>query len=285
MSASDVSPSSTWLAWWKCDKGPDHEWSQDVASRFRRRSTCPCCKGRKLSITNALTTMAPQLMAEWDADRNIRLSPDDFSAFTSRSVWWHCNVASDHVWRAPINGRAIHGEGCPFCHHTATVPSTSLASRAPELSAQWHPTRNGTLRADQVALTSHRRVWWKCAEADDHEWQANVISRSKKLPKIGCPMCAGKILCASNSLAEMYPLVAAEWHQGLNGKITPNDVVGGSSLKFWWQCRRDHVWQAMICSRTRRRQGCRKCAIILRYGNPVMTGKRRMRVTLPSDWE
>ena len=26
-----------------------------------------------------------------------------------------------------------------------------------------------------VPINSHKKLWWKCNEADDHEWQATVI--------------------------------------------------------------------------------------------------------------
>jgi len=282
----NVASQSNWSAWWKCPRGSDHEWKQIIAERVRRGRPCPFCRGRKVSVTNALPNVAHHLLRNWHAVRNGSLKPNDFAASSARSVWWQCKVASDHVWRATISSRAIRGQGCPYCNHTATVPSTSLAAKSPKLASQWHPKRNGKLRADQVALLSAILVWWKCPKADDHEWQAKVRSRSKKLPKIGCPFCASKLLCASNSLAARYQLVAAEWHPKLNGKMTPSNVVAGSSQKFWWTCRRKHVWRAMICARTRQGQGCRKCSIILRYGAPaVMTLKSRRRVTLPSDWE
>jgi Probable Zinc-ribbon domain len=286
ISAKDVSSGSNWQAWWKCRRGPDHEWKQIVSDRLKNRASCPFCRGHKVSVTNALPNVAPHLLRDWHVVRNGRLKPNDFAACSDRPVWWQCKVASDHVWRAPIGSRAIRGQGCPYCNHAATVPSTSLAMKAPKLASQWHPTRNGKLRADQVALRSARLVWWKCPKADDHEWQAQVKSRSRKLPKIGCPFCASKILCASNSLAARYPLVAAEWHPKHNGKTTPSDVLAGSTKKYWWVCRRKHVWRAILGARTRQGQGCQKCWIILRYGAPaVMTFKPRRRVMLPSDWE
>src|SRR5690606_23241688 len=47
---------STLVAWWKCPKGPDHEF-QRVIHRSRKRGTwtgCPFCAGRLVSVTNSL---------------------------------------------------------------------------------------------------------------------------------------------------------------------------------------------------------------------------------------
>ena len=40
--------------WWKCPKGLDHEWQATIASRTGQNSSCPCCRGSQLSITNSL---------------------------------------------------------------------------------------------------------------------------------------------------------------------------------------------------------------------------------------
>ena len=57
----------------------------------------------------------------------------------------------------------------------------------PDLAAQWHPTRNGQLRPQQVTTGSGKKVWWRCPA--DHDWEAVVYSRTKA--GTGCPVCAG----------------------------------------------------------------------------------------------
>ena len=48
----------------------------------------------------------------------------------------------------------------------------------------------------------------------------------------------------------------------LNGKLTPKAVLGGSSKKVWWRCRRDesHVWRTAVAKRTKVGTGCPYCA-------------------------
>ena len=62
------------------------------------------------------------------------------------------------------------------------------------------------------------------------------------------------------SLAELFPDLAKEWHQKRNGNLTPFDFTAGSSEKVWWQCKDnlDHVYDASINKRTNGR-GCRFC--------------------------
>jgi len=46
------------------------------------------------------------------------------------------------------------------------------------------------------------------------------------------------------SLADLFPAVAAQWHPTKNGDLTPWDVTKGSNKKRWWQCSvaDDHQW-------------------------------------------
>src|SRR3954453_12769904 len=86
-------------------------------------------------------------------------------------------------------------------------------AHVPELAAQWHPSRNGDLRPDEVALYSHRRIWWLCPVSPDHEWDIAPYARVKRPG--ACPYCSGQRVCASTSLAAVLPDIAAEWHPEL----------------------------------------------------------------------
>ncbi len=62
------------------------------------------------------------------------------------------------------------------------------------------------------------------------------------------------------SLAALYPEVAAQWHPEKNGLLTPADVTPGSGHQAWWLCPRcEHTWAAAIYSRARGAHGCPEC--------------------------
>jgi hypothetical protein len=68
----------------------------------------------------------------------------------------------------------------------------------------------------------------------------------------------------TNSLANKFPDIAAEFDLALNVPETPETVTFGSSKKFWWRCKanQEHVWSATISSRTGAlRTGCPNCVI------------------------
>ena len=87
-------------------------------------------------------------------------------------------------------------------------PGESLAESNPELAKQWHSSKNGSLTPYDITPGSGRKVWWKCPEADDHEWKAQIGSRSKGS---GCPVCSNNKVVLSNCLATLNPGLSKEW--------------------------------------------------------------------------
>ena len=134
----------------------------------------------------------------------------------------------------------------------------SLAETHPELAKQWHPTKNGDLSPEKVSKGSNKRVWWKCDKGDDHEWQAQISSRSKGR---GCAICSGYKVVNSNCLMTLHPEIAMQWHPTKNGKTSPKDVTANSPRYFWWKCNKgdDHEWKARIADRVSKGMGCGVC--------------------------
>ena len=64
----------------------------------------------------------------------------------------------------------------------------------------------------------------------------------------------------NNSLAEVFPDIAAEWHQTKNGNLKPQMFMPGSKVKVWWKCPKcGHDYINTIGHRCGRGQGCPKC--------------------------
>jgi hypothetical protein len=245
--------------WWKCARGPDHEWQAQVHKRTFSTRGCPFCAGQRASMTNSLATAHPELAAQWHRTMNGPLAPDQVTAGSARMVWWKCPRGPDHEWRAAIASRSA-GRGCPFCSGRRVSVTNSLAVRFPGLAAQWHPTRNGRLRPDRLIAHSRSLVWWKCPQAPDHVWRAPAYRRAVKR---GCPFCTGRRASVTNSLAALFADLAAQWHPTRNGRLRPEHVAAHSDSPVWWRCPRDprHEWQAKVSQRTRLSgSGCPFCA-------------------------
>ena len=165
------------------------------------------------------------------------------------------------MWQAVLSSRTAGGNGCPYCAGKEVSITNSLASLFPDIAAEWHPTKNGDLSPDKVVAGSGKSIWWKCPKEQDHEWEATLAHRTHGEGATGCPFCKGQKASISNSLASLFPEIAAEWHPTKNGDLTPDNVTAGSGKKVWWQCLNgsDHEWQAVVGSRTNLAAACPRC--------------------------
>lgn len=171
--------------WWRCRKGSDHVWQASAQDRSENGAGCPFCRVRRLSETNSLAEVEPELAKQWHKTKNADLTPSDVTCRTAKIVWWQCEVHHEHAWRASISNRAVLRSGCPYCCNRKACSTNSLASLQPQLAREWHPIKNGSLTASDIVSQSARRVWWKCALG--HVWLARVSDRVFKLS--GCPKC------------------------------------------------------------------------------------------------
>ena len=255
VSPHEVAPNSHRKVWWRCAKG--HEWQAQVKSRARGNG-CPYCTNRRVKEgENDLATTHPEIAAQWHPTKNGTRTPQSVVGGNRAKVWWQCEKG--HEWQAIILSRTSAGHGCPVCAGKVVIPGKNdLASAFPAVAAQWHPTKNGALTPSQVTPYSNRKAWWICDKG--HEYNS-LISRRVQCVS-GCPYCTGrKVLPGFNDLATKEPRLSEEWAQDLNGTLTPQAVTAGSHKKVWWRCSEEHVWKAVVSSRTgARRHGCPVCA-------------------------
>lgn len=178
------------------------------------------------------------------------------AAHSGRMMWWRCPKNNDHDYPA-IPANRMKGRGCPYCAGRKANHTNSLATNK-ELVAEFHPTKNGNLKPENITPGSEKKVWWKCPVADDHEWEAAPYSRTTN--GAGCPCCSGHKVVKSNCLAKIYPDLAAQLLP--NQELTAEDIVPGSNKKLWWVCSNDqtHYWEASPNSRTTMQTGCPICA-------------------------
>lgn len=253
LAATDVVFGSPQKVWWRCAEG--HEWTASLNSRSNPAvaSGCPVCVNQIAAAgVNDLQTTHPELAAQWHPTRNGR-GPDCVVAGSTQVVWWRAEDCG-HEWEAEVRLRA-RGVGCPFCaSQRVLVGFNDLATRNPELAAQWHPTRN-SVTAQQVTARCQRKIWWRSEECG-HEWEASVDNRARGA---GCPFCSSQALLAGfNDLLTCNPELAAEWHPVRNA-VGPDQIAPLSGQKVWWlspDC--GHEWAATVSSRAAG-NGCPTC--------------------------
>lgn len=256
----NIAPFSNKKIWWKCPKAEDHEWQQIVHHRTSRQNKCPFCANLKLSKDNSLLNKFPKISEEWHVFKNKDLKPEQVIFSSSENVWWQCKKNADHQWQATIRNRTVNKSGCPFCSGRIPTKENNFELSFPDIAKEWHPTKNKNLQPNAYTPSSNKKVWWKCKEGDDHEWEASISNRSRGR---GCPFCSGKKVSKTNNLAYLFPDIAKEWHPTKNKKLKPHQVTPGQSTKVWWKCLNkinDHEWKSSINNRTRGEgRGCPYC--------------------------
>ena len=258
LTPQDVTTGSHKLIWWHCQNG--HSYRSAVKTRVQG-SGCPYCAGKNvLPEENSLAAEYPSIEKEWDAAKNVPLLPTQVISGTRRKVWWTC--PSGHSWQAMVYTRS-EGAGCPYCTGRKALPEQNcLAKQFPMLAVEWDSEKNAPLTPKDITPGSHKLIWWRCQNG--HSYRSAVKTRVQRGD--GCPYCANrKVLPGFNDLATAAPLVAKQWHESLNGALTPEMVTAGSHKKAWWQCSYGHAWKAVIYSRA----GVQQC------GCPVCAGKTR----------
>lgn len=179
---TEITTGSNKKAWWKCSRG--HSWEAVVVNRVSGTG-CPYCSGRfPIKGETDLATTHPELLAEWDYERNTIL-PTEVSMGSQKKIWWKCKHG--HSWKATVNNRTGGSNRCPYCAGKKVWPGfNDLATTHPKLAAQWDFEKNSVLPSE-VSAGSNKKVWWKCEHG--HSWEAIIASRVRGN---GCPYCAGR---------------------------------------------------------------------------------------------
>ena len=203
-------PASSVQAWWKC-RDCGHEWQTTIGLRTTARTGCSPCSYRKRGLNRqtpkggqSLAALYPHVLAEWNWDRNSDLDPHQLKPGSDLIVWWVCERG--HHWQANVYRRTADSpNGCPTCVHIPE-PGQSFADLNPGNAREWHPTKNGEKRPDELKPGSAYKAWWKCL-ARGHEWQASVTHRNGSNAS-ACPRCTMWSTSASQ-IRIAYELIAA----------------------------------------------------------------------------
>lgn len=246
---------------WVCNKGPDHVWESDLATRiryFKRRDDCIqdylcsflvvclfCC-GKKVSVTNSLATRCPEYAKEWLYEKNDGLKPSDVTCHSCKEVWWQCPNHHEHQYIMTPNDRTLYHQGCPFCSQALVTKEQSLAHLFPDITSQWDYEKNGNLKPTDVLPSYTGKVWWTCPTDPSHHWKSSVVYRTKHGRT--CPFCKKKELIA-DSLVSLNPELMKEWDFEKNQGLKPDEISSLSSKMIWWKCEHGVEWKESVIYR------------------------------------
>ena len=177
--ARTVGSHSRTKAWWLCER--NHEYCVSVYQR-QAAGCAYCANQRVLAGYNDLASQNPKAAKHFLSARN-NVDPSEVLVSSRVSFWWVCDLGHEFS-RSPSS--VFKGVWCPFCGGTELLKGfNDLATAAPEIAAEWHPTKNNQLTATDVMNGSHRKFWWLCEEGHAYEQ-----SGKKRRAGQGCPTCA-----------------------------------------------------------------------------------------------
>ena len=234
----------------------------------------PRLSQQRIRATNIAVTF-PRIAAEWHPTRNRPLLLAEITPSMNKYVWWRCSEKK-HAYSQPVNNRTTKKTGCPFCSGRYASPGHNLGSSFRSVAADWHPTKNKSLRKADVYPTWHRHedlpatplditpgsnrtIWWRCRKDPIHPaWEDTVCHRTVGG---GCPYCAGKRASLKYNLEAVAPELARELHPTLNGSLVARDLLPVSGKVVWWQCKTNgsHEWRASVANRFNG-SGCPYCS-------------------------
>jgi superfamily II DNA or RNA helicase len=163
-------------AYWLCPNG--HSFTR-TPRQLQRNPNCPDCNKDSPTRTSLLK-LKPGLAAWWDAEKNTSIKFEDLDASYAMPLWWRCEYG--HSFSLP-GVDMLKDDACPTCR----LSKTSLAAVAPNVAAEWHPTKNAVAPSD-VDAEHMMNAWWVCPNG--HEYQATVRARATG-KRQSCPQCFG----------------------------------------------------------------------------------------------
>lgn len=204
---------------------------------------------------NSIAAHNPNLLKEWDYDRNKDINPTTISYGSKKKVWWLCPLG--HNYKAAVSHRTTSKTptSCPICAGQQILSGyNDLATKRPDLMIEWDFELND-IEPNKISPNSSKKANWICPKG--HLYKASITKRNHGR---NCPVCAGKqIIQGVNDFATLQPRLASEWDYEKN-ELLPTNYTEHSNKKVYWKCNHCNCsWLAGINQRVRGRYACPKC--------------------------
>lgn len=194
-------------AHWICISCGNH-WTAEIKARFRGNG-CPVCGRKRAAQSHAtaspersLSIIRPDLLSEWNYEKNGNVSAETVNVGSNQKVFWKC--ARGHEWEARINKRALYNQGCPFC---SNAYKTSFPEQAIYyyLSQQYKATnRDNTAGFEFDVFLQEQAI---AVEYDGLYWHSTDFAKKMELRK--------NEFCAKNNITLFRLKESAEREKGV----------------------------------------------------------------------
>lgn len=189
----------------------------------------------------SIAVRAPELVNEWDYEKNEGITPEMVNSLSNEKYWWVC--PNGHSYLAQPSNRSVHKTSCPYCSNKKVLAGfNDLQTRFPEIAKEWDYENNNGLTPDQIMPGSQKYYYWICSKGHSYRMRPNERTSSKQ----GCPYCSGRaVLKGYNDIATTNPEILQIWDYEKN-KDDPSKFSSGSSVRVWWKCDKGHRWTKSI---------------------------------------
>jgi hypothetical protein len=184
-----VPAGSRFRAAWRCGKRCEHcrkphDWHATVGDRCLRGTGCPMCSGRKVCHCQSVAELRPDLLKQWDHERNRGIDPGTLGCFSHTKVSWVCEAHGQ--WTASISNRAAMGTGCQTCaeeeQRGRSRPERGLVKdELPNVWRQIHPSRNEGINVSSLTCGSMKRLIWLCQENKESRPEGCMCEQAGRL--------------------------------------------------------------------------------------------------------
>ncbi len=257
LTAFDVNAGSAFYAWWKCEKGDDHEWQSTVKNR-KYGQGCGVCAGKVVVNSNCLAINYPNLAKEWHPIRNKPLTPKTVTMHSNRKVWWRCKI--DDEFQATIGHRVLDKTGCPYCTNQKVRDNgdNSHAAIYPKSALEWDYKKNYPIKPQEITPSARKKYWWKCQNCN-FSYKQSPYQRinGPKCKKCGIESTKQKLQQGDKFIKNAKEICKKEGYlyEGVIGKYKNVD-----ESKFRYTCKEGHkkevTFHGFVLSETR----CPECA-------------------------
>lgn len=152
---------------------------------------------------------------------------------------------------------------CPYCKGERPSLYYNLVTEKPWVKIFWDPNRNkeDASKLETYLPGTHKKFYFRCP---DCLYQLpRRIRPSDIADELLCPNCGNgrpREVTSENSLRALYPKIAEELVDSLNGGITGDTILPSYQTgKLWFQCPNRHLYNAWVYNRVCRGDGCPEC--------------------------
>lgn len=156
---------------WTCRKS--HTWNRTVSNQLKIR-TCPVCANRVPSEKYSLFALHPELIAEWDEEKNAGIDTSKIMPNANRKFSWKCDSGHEYLCSAADRHR---GKNCPYCAGKKVIESESIYATDREIVDKYWNYDKNKYSPKELPRESKRKVWITENEVDKLITVADLVKK------------------------------------------------------------------------------------------------------------